>query len=96
MEVKMRYLGQEVAKYFGSRKKGEILHLPPNAKYQHLLELLEKRYKQASDRLHGGRWKDKMLESFIFISEGKPLRTKRDEAINPQEEVLVGYMDFGG
>lgn len=96
MEVRLRYSGSEVAKYFGSRKKKETLRLPPDAKYQHLLDILEKRYQHALDQLNYGSRKEKMLESFVFLSEGTPLRTKKEETVNPEDEIFVGHMDFGG
>lgn len=96
MEVKIRYLGHGIAKHFGSHKKRETIHLPDNTEYRHLLDLLEKRYEKTIKQLHGGRWKDRMLESFIFICGGTPLRRQRDKVINPNGEVLVAYMDFGG
>jgi hypothetical protein len=37
-----------------------------------------------------------MLGAFIFISEGRPLRTMQDKMVNPDREVLVACADFGG
>lgn len=96
MKVKMRYLGHDVAKHFCSRKKREIIFLSDNAVYEHLLGLLEKKYEKAIKQLYGRKLREKMLDTFIFICEGKPLRTIRDKMINSDGEVLVAHADFGG
>ena len=96
VEVKMRYLGHDIARHFGSRKKRETAHLSDNAMYKRLLSLLEKRYERAIKQLYGRKLREKMLDTFIFICEGQPLRTIRDKLINPESEVLVAYADFGG
>jgi hypothetical protein len=96
VEVKMRYLGHDIARHFGSGKKRETVHLPDNAEYEHLLSLLEKRFERAFEQLYGRKPREKMLDTFIFIREGQTLRTIRDKLINPEREVLVAYADFGG
>lgn len=96
MEVKMRYMSYDIAKYFGSRENRETIHLSDNATYEHLLCLLEKKYDRAIKQLYGKKLREKMLDTFIFICEGKPLRTIRDKMINPDGEVLVAHADFGG
>ena len=96
MEAKMRYLSYDIAKYFGSRKNRETVHRSDNATYEHLLSLLEKKNEKAFKQLHGGKLEKKMLDAFIFISEGRPLRTMQDKIVNPDREVLVAYADFGG
>ena len=96
VEVKMRYLGHDIARHFGSRKKRETVHLSDNAMYERLLSLLEKRYERAIKKLYGRKLREKMLGTFIFICEGQPLRTIREKTINPNGEVLVAYADFGG
>lgn len=92
----MRYLGREIARRFGSDSNDEIVRLPNNARYGQLLHLLERKYDEAAQRLPSSKWKERMLESFIFIYDGRPLRTIKDKVINPNGEVLVGYLDFGG
>jgi hypothetical protein len=89
MEVRIRYLSYDMAEQFGSRKKREVVHLSDDATYEDLLGLLEKKYEKAE-------LEEEILDTFIFICEGRPLRTIRDELINPNGEVLVGYADFGG
>ena len=96
MEAKMKYLSYDIAKYFGSRKNKETIHLSENATYEHLLSLLEKKYERAFKQLHGGKLEKKMLDAFIFISEGRPLRTMQDQIVNLDREMLVAYADFGG
>lgn len=96
MNVKMRYLGYEVAKHFGSPKKREVIYVSNNASYEHLLALLKKRYEKAIEQLYGRKFKENMLDTFVFISEGKTLRTIMDKRITPDVEVLVACADFGG
>ena len=96
VEVKMRYLGHDIARHFGSREKRETVHLSDNAMYKRLLSLLEKRYERAIKQLYGRKLREKMLDTFIFICEGQTLRTISDKLINPESEVLVAYADFGG
>jgi hypothetical protein len=96
VEVKMRYLGHDIARHFGSPKKRQTLRLSDDAVYEHLLSLLEKRYERAIEQLYGRKLREKMLDIFIFICEGQTLRTIRDKLINPESEVLVAYADFGG
>ena len=96
VEVKMRYLGHDIARHFGSREKRETVHLSDNAMYERLLSLLEKRYERAIKQLYGRKLREKMLDTFILICEGQTLRTIRDKLINPDGEVLVAYADFGG
>jgi hypothetical protein len=96
VEVKVRYLGHDIAKHFGSGKRRETVHLPDKAEYEHLLSLLEKRFDRAFEELYGRKPTEKMLETFIFIREGQNLQTIRDKSINPDSEVLVAYADLGG
>jgi hypothetical protein len=92
----MRYLDHDVAKHFGSSQKTEIIDLSDDAVYEHLLALLQKKYDAAIKQLYSERIKEKMLDTFVFICEGKPLRTIKNKMINPRKEVLVAYADFGG
>jgi hypothetical protein len=96
VEVKMRYLGYDVARHFGSPQKRQTIRLSDNVVYEHLLSLLEKRYEKAIEQLYGRKLRDKMLDTFIFICEGQTLRTIREKLVNPESEVLVAYADLGG
>lgn len=98
VKVKIRYLSRNIAEHFGSYKElREVVHLPGNAKYEHLLNLLRKKYEKAIKKLeHGKELKEGMLNAFIFICEGTPLRRIRDKSVNQNNEVLVAYADFGG
>lgn len=96
VEVKMRYLGHDVARHFGSPQKRQTIRLSDNAVYERLLSLLEKRYEKAIEQLYGRKLREKMLDTFIFICEGQTLRTIRDKLIKPESEVLVAYADLGG
>lgn len=96
MEVKIRYLGSDVAKCFGSKEKREVINLSVDAKYEELLKLLNERYKKAVEVLYGGKYKDEMFSTFIFLCEGNFIQGMRDKPINPNSEVLVAYADIGG
>lgn len=96
VEVKVRYLSHDVAKHFGSSEKTEIIHLSDNAMYKHLIGLLKEKYETAIKQLYGGKLKEKMLDTFVLICEGNPLQTIRDRLINPDIEVLVAYLGYGG
>lgn len=96
MEVKVKYLSSDIAKHFGSSQKAESVHLSDKATYEQFLGLFRKKYETASYRLYGGKLKGKMLDTFVFICQGKSLQTIQHELINPEVEVLVGYLDYGG
>lgn len=97
VEVKIRYLSRDIAEHFGSHKElREVIHLSDNAKYEHLLNLLGEKYEKAIKLEHGKELKGGMLDAFIFICEGTPLRRIRDKSVNQDNEVLVAYADFGG
>lgn len=90
MEVKVRYLSHEIAKYFGSSGKVETIHVSGDAKYQDILSILGEKL-----RRHG-EVDERMLDALIFLCEGRVLQRIRDEALNSYCEVFVGYADFGG
>lgn len=96
MEVKMRYLSQDIAKHFGSSEKTETIRVSDSAMYEHLLGLLKEKYEAASKRLYGEKLKAKMLDTFVILSGGRPLQTLRDKLIKPDTEVLVAYVGLGG
>lgn len=89
MEVRIRYLGYDIAELFGSQKKREVLQLSDNATYRELLGLLEKKYGKAES-------KEEMADNFFFICGGKPLNIIGDELINPETEVMIAHKVFGG
>ncbi|MFQ6063964.1 MAG: hypothetical protein ACE5L6_00645 [Candidatus Bathyarchaeia archaeon] len=89
MEVRIRYLSQDIAEQFGSSEKREIVHLSDNATYDQLLGLLEKKCGKAETG-------EEAFDTFFFVCEGKPLTAIRDELINPDREVLVAHKVFGG
>jgi hypothetical protein len=90
MEVKVRYLSREIAKYFGSSEKVETIHVSGDAKYEDILSILRGKL-----RRHG-EVDERLLDNFIFLCEGRVLLRIRDEALNSDCKVLVGYADFGG
>ena len=96
VEVKVRYLGHDIARHFGSSEKRQTIRLSDNAMYERLLSLLEKRYEKTIEQLYGKKLREKMLDIFILICEGQTLRTIKDKLINPESEVLVAYADLGG
>jgi hypothetical protein len=89
MEVRIRYLGYDIAEQFGSQKKREVLQLSDNATYSELLGLLKKKYGKADST-------EEMVDNFFFICGGKPLNTMGTELINPEMEVLIAHKVFGG
>ncbi len=96
MEVKVKYLSGDVAEHFGSNMKMETVRVSNKATYEQLLGLFRKKYETAGNQLYGGKLKGKMLDTFVFICKGKSLQTIQHELINPEVEVLVGYLDYGG
>ena len=95
MEVKIRYLTDEIAKSFGANQKVEVVQLPDGAKFNDLLDLFRRKYEQNNPK-SGHKIEDDILGMFIFICEGKNLRRVKNELINPEKEVLVGFADTGG
>jgi len=90
MEVKARYLTREIAKSFGSAGKVETIHVSGDARYEDLLNIFK-------DKLsHNGKVDERMMDALVFICGGRPLLTIRDETLNSDCTVLVGYADTGG
>jgi len=90
MEVKVRYLSHEIAKHFGSSGKVETIHVSGDAKYEDVLSVLREKLKRY------GKVDEKLLDTFVFICGGRALLSIRDEALNSNCEVLIGYADTGG
>lgn len=90
MEVKVRYLSHEIAKCFGSSGKVETIHVSDDVKYENIFSILREKLRRY------GKVDEKLLDTFVFISEGRALLSIRDEALNSDCEVLVGYADTGG
>ena len=89
MDVRIRYLGYDIAEQFGSQKKREVVQLSDNATYKELLGLLQRKYEKPES-------KEEMADNFFFICGGKPLNTIGDESINPEMEVMIAHKVFGG
>jgi len=90
MEVKVRYLSREIAKSFGSSWKVETIHVSGDASYEDLLNIFK-------DKLsHNGKIDERMIDALVFICGGRPLLTIKNEPLNPDCTVLVGYADTGG
>lgn len=96
LRIKVRYLSSYIAKCFGSDKKEEYIYLPDDAKYKDLLELFNKRYSEAIEAMYGDKYKEMILDFFIFISESKPVVAIKDKLIPKDCEVIVTYADLGG
>jgi hypothetical protein len=90
MEVKIRYLSHEIAECFGSSEKVETIHVSGNAKYEDILSILRQKLRRY------GEVDERLLDTFIFLCEGRVLLRIKDEALNSDCKVLVGYADFGG
>jgi hypothetical protein len=89
MEVKIRYLGYDIAEMFGSQRKREVVQISDDATYNELLGLLEKKYVKAEPE-------EEVADNFFFICGGKPLNAIGDKPINPEVEVMVAHKVFGG
>lgn len=96
MEVKIRYLSHDLARYFGSSEKRETVHLPDNAVYENIRGVLKEKYEKATKELPAGKTKRRTLDFLVFLCEGKPIATMVDKSVDPDSEVLVAYADFGG
>lgn len=90
MEVKVRYLSREIAKSFGSVGKVETIHVSGGAKFEDLLNIFKEKLR------HNGKVDERMMDALVFICGGRPLLSIRDEALNSDCAVLVGYADTGG
>ena len=90
MDVRVRYLSREIAKSFGSSGKVETLHFSDNTKYEDVLSMFKERL-----RRHG-EVDERSTDTFIFICGGRALLTIKNEALNSDCDVLVGYADTGG
>lgn len=90
MKVKVRYLSHEIAKCFGSSGKVEPIHVSDDAKYENILSILREKLRRC------GKVDEKLLDTFVFISGGRALLSIKDETLNSDCEVLVGYADTGG
>lgn len=90
MEVKIRYLSNEIAKYFGSSKKIETIRFSTAVKYADILSLLKKKLRRY------GKMNERLLDTFVFICGGRALLNLGEEALNSDCEVLIGYADTGG
>jgi len=90
MEVKVRYLGLGIAKYFGSSEKVETIHVSGEAKYEDVLSIFREKLKRH------GEVDERLLDTFVFICRGRVLLNIRNESLDSGCEVLVGYADTGG
>jgi hypothetical protein len=90
MEVKVRYLGHVIAKYFGSSEKVEIIHVSGDVKYEDLLGIFRKKLSR------NGEVDERLLDTFLFICDGRVLLSIKDESLTSDCTVLVGYADTGG
>ena len=90
MEVKVRYLTREIAKSFGSAGKVETIHVPGDAKYEDLLNTFREKLSR------NGKVDERMMDALVFICGGRPLLSIRNEALNSDCTVMVGYADTGG
>jgi len=71
MEVKIRYLTHEIAKYFGSSGKVETIHVSDDAKYENTLSILGKKLRRY------GKVVERLLDTFVFICGGRALLSIR-------------------
>lgn len=96
MEVRVRYVGRDIAEYFGTSEKFEVLQIPEGSTYGQLLERFRERFVQALRRRHGGKINEDMLSVFVFVSGGRNIRRIPDEPVKDGDEILVVPADAGG
>ena len=90
MKVKVRYLSRGIAKYFGSSEKVETIHISGDAKYEGILSIFRKKLSR------NGEMDERLVDTFVFICDGRVLLSIRNESLTSNCTVLVGYADTGG
>lgn len=90
MEVRVRYLSREIAKSFGSSGRVETIHFSGNAKYGDVFAMFKEKLRR------DGEVDEELMDTFIFLCGGRPLLSIRNESLNSDCDVLVGYADTGG
>jgi len=90
MEVKVRYLSRGIAKYFGSSGKVETINFSSEAKYEDVLSIFREKL------IRHGEVDERLLDTFVFICRGRVLLSIKNESLNSDCTVLVGYADTGG
>ncbi|MCX8187488.1 MAG: hypothetical protein N3F65_02625 [Nitrososphaeria archaeon] len=94
MRIKLRFIPKAVADYFGL-KEISSLELRDDAKYRDLVNVLEKKFEEASGILGDSDVKA-FPESFIILSNGESVMVKLNEPVKPEEEISVIVMAMGG
>jgi hypothetical protein len=90
MEVKVRYLSHGIAEYFGSSGKVETIHVSGEVKYEDILSIFRKKLSR------NGEMDERLVDTFVFICDGRVLLSIRNESLTSNCTVLVGYADTGG
>jgi hypothetical protein len=90
MEVRVRYLSHEIAKSFGSSGKVETINISGDVKYEDILSMFREKLGRH------GEVDERLLDTFVFICGGRALLSMKDNVLNSDCEVLVGYADTGG
>jgi len=90
MEVKVRYLTHEIAKSFGSAGKMETIHVSGDIRYEDLLDIFREKIS------NNNNVDERMMDALVFICGGRPLLTIKNETLESDCTVLVGYADTGG
>lgn len=88
MKVKIKYVTLEIAKHFGSKEKEEEIEFPKGSLYKDLISNLARRSDLKDE--------NKILDTFFFLVGGKSITLMTEEKIDPNEEVVITYADFGG
>jgi len=89
MEVRVRYLSNEIAKSFGSSNKVETIHISDDAKYKDILYVFKKKLRDC------GTMGERLMDTLVFICGGRPLLSIKEESLTSNCDVLVGYADTG-
>ncbi|MCW1301503.1 MAG: hypothetical protein QW507_02190 [Candidatus Nanoarchaeia archaeon] len=88
MKIRVKYATMELAKHFKASDMEEVLELKKGSTYEDLLDLLLR--KCAADS------KERVLSSFLFLIDGKPITLLMKRKVDPAKPVVIVYADFGG
>ena len=89
MNIKIRYLSHEIAKYFQSSTREETIIFRDTQKYKDLLEELEK-------KIERGQGDKSVLDNFVMICNGQRLSDLKNEPLNSNYEIIIAHADTGG
>ena len=89
MRVVLRFIPGSAARFFGFNPQ-EIVDLPDSSRYRDLIKVLEDRFKAME------RSGESLLEYFVLLVGGEPIARRLEDEIDPNKEVKLVMMAFGG